>query len=87
MPVTDLSILLGFSHATNFHTKKEQHIFQRIHLYSGNGSSASENLQKCVERYSDNRYVKPYSCFDQFLCMTFGQLTNRESLSDIEIFL
>ena len=43
-------------------------------------------FRKCVERYSGNRYVKSFNCFDQFLCMAFGQLTHRESLRDIEIF-
>jgi len=44
-------------------------------------------FRKCVERYSGNRYVKSFNCFDQFLCMAFGQLTHRESLRDIEICL
>jgi len=42
-------------------------------------------FRKCVERYSGNRYVKSFNCFDQFLCMAFGQLTHRESLRDIDI--
>jgi hypothetical protein len=42
-------------------------------------------FRKCIERYSGNRYVKSFNCFDQFLCMAFGQLTHRESLRDIEI--
>ena len=44
-------------------------------------------FRKCVEQYSGNRYVKSFNCFDQFLCMAFGQLTHRESLRDIEICL
>lgn len=44
-------------------------------------------FRKCVERYRGNRYVKSFNCFDQFLCMAFGQLTHRESLRDIEICL
>jgi hypothetical protein len=44
-------------------------------------------FRKCVERYSGNRYVKYFNCFDQFLCMAFGQLTHREGLRDIEICL
>lgn len=38
---------------------------------------------KCVRRYRGNRRVRTFSCYDQFLCMTFGQLTYRESLRDI----
>jgi hypothetical protein len=41
MPVTDLSILLEVSHATHFHTKKEQYVFRRIYIFSGDGPSAS----------------------------------------------
>jgi hypothetical protein len=41
----------------------------------------------CVERYDGERYVKSFSCMDQFLCMAFGQLTYRESLRDIECCL
>src|SRR3954465_9045594 len=44
-------------------------------------------FQLCVERYHGNRYVKDFSCWDQFLCMAFAQLTFRESLRDIEVCL
>lgn len=38
---------------------------------------------KCVRRYRGNRRMRTFSCYDQFLCMAFGQLTYRESLRDI----
>jgi transposase len=38
---------------------------------------------KCVQRYRGNHRVRTFSCYDQFLCMAFGQLTYRESLRDI----
>src|ERR1017187_2986119 len=41
----------------------------------------------CVARYHGNRKIHNFSCFDQFLCMAFAQLTYRESLRDIEICL
>jgi len=41
----------------------------------------------CVERYHGNYKVKSFSCWDQFLCMAFAQLTYRESLRDIEACL
>src|SRR5271156_4752449 len=44
-------------------------------------------FQTCVDRYQGNRYVKEFSCWDQFLCMAFAQLTYRESLRDIETCL
>ena len=44
-------------------------------------------FQMCVDRYQGNRYVKGFSCWDQFLCLAFAQLTYRESLRDIEACL
>lgn len=41
-------------------------------------------FNKCVARYDGNHGVKSFSCFDQFLCMAFAQLTHRESLRDLE---
>jgi hypothetical protein len=41
----------------------------------------------CVDRYHGNRYVKDFSCWDQFLSLAFAQLTYRESLRDIEACL
>ena len=40
-----------------------------------------------VDRYQGHRYVKDFSCWDQFLCLAFAQLTYRESLRDIEACL
>jgi hypothetical protein len=42
---------------------------------------------KCVDRYQGHYKVKSFSCLDQFLCMSFAQLTYRESLRDIEVCL
>jgi hypothetical protein len=44
-------------------------------------------FQLCVDRYQGDRYVKDFSCWDQFLCLAFAQLTYRESLRDIEACL
>jgi len=44
-------------------------------------------FQICVDRYQGNRYVKDFSCWDQFLCLAFAQLTERSSLRDIETCL
>ncbi|MBU2498185.1 MAG: IS4 family transposase [Proteobacteria bacterium] len=41
-------------------------------------------FRQCVNRYDGNRHMKSFSCFDQFLCMAFAQLSYRESLRDIE---
>ncbi|HUR90647.1 MAG TPA: IS4 family transposase [Ramlibacter sp.] len=44
-------------------------------------------FRRLVDRYDGHRYVKRFSCLDQFLCMAFAQLTGRESLRDIETCL
>jgi hypothetical protein len=44
-------------------------------------------FNKCVRRYQGEHWIRSFSCFDQFLCMAFAQLTYRESLRDIETCL
>lgn len=44
-------------------------------------------FRAAIGRYQGHRYVKRFSCLDQFLCMAFAQLTGRESLRDIELCL
>ena len=44
-------------------------------------------FDRCVDRYGGNYRVRNFSCWDQFLCMLFAQLTYRESLRDIETCL
>jgi hypothetical protein len=39
-------------------------------------------FDKCVARYQGNFKIKGFTCWLQFLTMSFGQLTNRESLRD-----
>ena len=46
-----------------------------------------QRFQRCVERYRGMYKVQDFSCWDQFLCMSFAQLTYRESLRDIEACL
>jgi hypothetical protein len=40
-------------------------------------------FRKCVDRYEGNHGTRSFSCFDQFLCMAFAQLTFRDSLRAI----
>ena len=47
----------------------------------------SHEFRQCVDRYNGNYKLKSFSCWDQFLCMAFAQLTYRESLRDIEACL
>jgi len=44
-------------------------------------------FRRIVKKYQGNYYLKSFSCWDQFLCMIFAQLSHRESLRDIEICL
>jgi transposase len=44
-------------------------------------------FRNCVQRYGGNYRVRSFSCLDQYLCMTFAQLTYRQSLRDIEACL
>ena len=44
-------------------------------------------FRQCVRKYRGNHKVKNFSCWEQFICMSFAQLTYRESLRDIEICL
>ncbi len=46
-----------------------------------------EQFRRCARRYNGDYKVKSFSCWNQFLCMTFGQLTFRESLRDVETCL
>ena len=44
-------------------------------------------FDQCVLRYQGDYRTRSFSCYDQFLCMAFAQLTGRESLRDIETCL
>jgi hypothetical protein len=46
-----------------------------------------KQFDKCVRRYGGNHRTTTFSCFDQYLCMAFAQITYRQSLRDIEACL
>lgn len=48
---------------------------------------AKYEFDKCVIRYDGNYRTRNFRCWDQFLCMSFAQLSYRESLRDIEACL
>jgi len=48
---------------------------------------SAKSFQTIVNRYNGEYKVKEFSCWKQFLCMAFGQLTHRESLSDTVLCL
>ena len=41
-----------------------------------------EIFNRCVDRFRGQEHLRSFSCWDQFLCMAFGQLTFRDSLRD-----
>ena len=46
-----------------------------------------KQFDRCVRQYHGNHRIKTFSCFDQYLCMVFAQITYRQSLRDIEACL
>lgn len=46
-----------------------------------------QQFQRCVARYRGDYKVSRLSCWNQFVCLAFAQLTWRESLRDIEVCL
>lgn len=44
-------------------------------------------FRRCVSRYSGDARQRGFSCWDQYLAMSFAQLTYRDSLRDIEACL
>jgi len=44
-------------------------------------------FDKMVYRYQGNKYVRHFSCWNQLLCMMFGQLTGRDSLRDLIVVI
>jgi hypothetical protein len=45
------------------------------------------SFERCVARYPSQRPLRTFTCYDQYLCLVFAQLTYRESLRDIETCL
>lgn len=49
--------------------------------------ASATSFRTCVNRYNGNYKAKHFTCWKQFLCMVFGQLTQRESLRDTMLCL
>jgi hypothetical protein len=56
-----------------------QTVFSQIMSYL-----PKHSFRKCVKKYNGNYKIHSFSCWEQFLVMSFAQLTYRESLRDIE---
>jgi Transposase DDE domain/Domain of unknown function (DUF4372) len=48
---------------------------------------STTSFQTIVHRHFGDHKVKDFTCWKQFLCMAFGQLTHRESISDTMLCL
>jgi hypothetical protein len=46
-----------------------------------------QQFHRCVARYDGNYKVYRFPCWDQFLAMSFAQITYRDSLADLEVCL
>lgn len=51
------------------------------------GLISHKQFETLVRRHKGDYKVKDFSCWKQFLCMAFGQLTHRESISDTMLCL
>ena len=51
------------------------------------GLLSYKKFQTIVNRHSGDYKVRDFNCWKQFLCMSFGQLTHRESISDTMLCL
>ena len=45
------------------------------------GFLPKNHFDRCVQRYRGNYRTKTFSCFDQYLCMAFAQITYRKPLA------
>lgn len=49
--------------------------------------ASHDAFRRSVDRYKGNYRTREFSCWKQFLCLAFGQLTHRESMSDTMLCL
>ena len=79
----DLNFFLPYSHSKTIKgvalMYTGQTVFSQVMDYM-----PMYEFRKCVDRYNGNYHTSSFSCMDQYFCMSFAQLTYRESLRDIE---
>ena len=44
-------------------------------------------FDRIVDKYEGNKRVRSFTCWNQMLCMVFGQLTARDSMRDLKLSL
>ena len=47
----------------------------------------TRTFDRIVEKYDGNKYTRSFTCWNQMLCMVFGQLTARDSMRDLMLSL
>lgn len=73
---------ISICHWVNWEMNTGKYVFAQVASFID-----ANDFKKCVDQYDGNYKVKGYSCWHQLLCMMFGQLANRESLSDLVLCL
>ena len=61
--------------------------YKQAYFLLGYRSSFLTHISTKWSQYHDNIYVKKFRCYEQYLFMTFSQLTYRESLRNIDVCL
>lgn len=46
-----------------------------------------DKFRHLIDKYDGNQYVKSFTCWNQLLALTFGKLSNRESLHNVVVAL
>lgn len=44
-------------------------------------------FDRCVHAFQGDKWIKHFTCWNQLMCMIFGQLSNRDSLRDLLVCL
>lgn len=63
-------------------------MFQEKYVFAQLASFLNRSkFNRIVAKYQGDKYVKHFSCWNQFLALMFGQLSNRESLRNLIVAL
>ena len=57
---------------------KDKYVFAQLIEFLDNNK-----FRHLVDKYDGNSYVKHFTCWNQWLAMMFGQLSNRASMRDL----
>jgi len=57
---------------------KDKYVFAQLVRFLDN-----DKFRHLVDKYESDKYVKSYTCWNQFLTLMLGQLSNRKSLREL----